>query len=247
MIRKKDSIVSPDRVRESLGDMLSTQYNSQSNENIFFRTSPAHRSPASSFSRRAVFLDTERTLIGNVPYNVDPARICLMPNAAAGLRALHAAGYRLLVISNQPGAARRYLPATAPTVVEQQLRDLLATVGVPLAGMYYCPHDPAGVVSEYALGCDCRKPAAGLIQRVAHMHDIDLQQSWMIGDISEDIEAGLRAGCQTILIRSGSKTEWPLSSQKVRHYVAADLRAAARVIIDCLWKQYADRSDLDAR
>src|SRR5581483_10333629 len=113
----------------------------------------------------AVFLDKDGTLVEDVPYNVDPDRIRLLPGTAAGLRRLHAAGYQLVVVSNQSGVARGYFPESALAAVEARLRELLTSAGVPLAGFYYCPHHPAGAVPAYTVACTCRKPLPGLVVR----------------------------------------------------------------------------------
>src|SRR4051794_10145376 len=143
--------------------------------------------------RRAIFLDKDGTLIEDVPYNVDPARIRLAPGAAEGLPRLHAAGFRLIVISNQSGVARGLFAEEALGGVRDRLRELLADVGVPLDGFYYCPHHPEGVVPEYALACACRKPEPGMILDSAREHGIEPGQSWFVGDILDDVEAGRRA------------------------------------------------------
>ncbi len=181
-------------------------------------------------TRRAVFLDKDGTLIEDIPYNVDPARIRLLPGAAEGLHALHRAGYLLVVVSNQSGVARGYFPESALLAVEERLRALLAGVGVPLAGFYYCPHHPDGVVPEYAISCLCRKPSHGLLVRASREHDIDRRASWFVGDILDDMEAGHRAGCRTILIDNGGETLWELSPDRTPDHVAPDLAAAARII-----------------
>lgn len=179
---------------------------------------------------RAVFLDKDGTLIEDIPYNVDPAKIRLVPDAGEGLRALHAAGYRLIVVSNQSGIARGYFSEPALTAVADRLSELLADQGVPLAGFYYCPHHPHGVDPTYAVFCDCRKPEPGLILRAARDHDVDPTQSWLIGDILDDVEAGRRAGCQTILIDDGHETEWTFNHERLPHHVAANLVVAARIV-----------------
>jgi D-glycero-D-manno-heptose 1,7-bisphosphate phosphatase len=181
-------------------------------------------------SQRAVFLDKDGTLIDDVPYNVDPDLIRLAEGAAEGLPALHAAGYRLIVVSNQSGVARGYFPVEALARVEARLRDLLAGLGVPLAGFYYCPHHPEGVRPGYAVACECRKPEPGLIVRAARDLDIDLDRSWLIGDILDDVEAGRRAGCETILIDDGHETEWNVCPRRLPHHVAPDLAHAARLV-----------------
>ncbi len=179
----------------------------------------------------AVFLDKDGTLIEDVPYNVDPERIVLAPGAAEGSRQLHRAGYALIVVSNQSGVARGYFPEEALRGVEARLRELLAEEGVPLAGFYYCPHHPEGTVAHYARECDCRKPAPGLILTAAREHQIELKHSWMIGDILNDVEAGRRAGCKTILLDNGHETVWHLTRERRPHRVARDLSQAAHIIL----------------
>ena len=178
----------------------------------------------------AVFLDKDGTLVENLPYNVDPARIRLMPGAAEGLRRLHAAGYALIVISNQSGVARGFFPEAALVGVESELRSLLAEEGVPLAGFYYCPHLPGGDVPAYAIACPCRKPRPGLIVRAAQEQRLDLPRSWVAGDILDDVEAGRRAGCRTILIDNGNETEWARGPERRPDFLAADLTRAAGII-----------------
>ena len=181
--------------------------------------------------RPAVFLDKDGTLIEDVPYNVDPDLIRLTDGAVEGLQLLHAAGYLLIVVSNQSGVARGYFEEPALRAVERRLGELLGSAGVPLAGFYSCPHHPDGTVEAYAVACVCRKPAAGLIQRAAREHGIDLARSWMIGDILHDVEAGRRAGCRTALLDVGHETEWELTSARTPDVVAGSLLDAARRVV----------------
>ena len=161
---------------------------------------------------KAVFLDKDGTLVVDVPRNVDPARIVLAPGTLEGVAALAASGYRLIVASNQPGMTAEQMRG-----VEGRLREL----GIPLDGYYFCNHVDA---------CECRKPAAGLLERAARELGLDLAQSWMVGDILDDIEAGRRAGCRTVLIDNGNETLWQLSEQRIPHGVARDLAHAAEII-----------------
>jgi D,D-heptose 1,7-bisphosphate phosphatase len=179
---------------------------------------------------RAVFLDKDGTLIEDVPYNVRPERMQLTPGAAAGLRTMHQAGYCLIVVSNQSGVARGYFEEEALGPVERRLREMLADSEVPLAGFYYCPHHPQGQVPEYAVACACRKPQPGLLLRAAAEHGIDVGNSWMVGDRLDDVEAGLRAGCRTVLLPSGHETERVRSRWRWPDYTAADLAVTARII-----------------
>lgn len=181
-------------------------------------------------SARAVFLDKDGTLIEDVPYNVDPALIRLMPGAADGLQKLHSLGYRLFIISNQSGVARGYFPESALVAVERRLREMFVDIGVTLAGFYYCPHHPQGSVAAYAIPCSCRKPEPGLIHKAARAHQVDLSQSWFIGDKLDDVEAGLHAGCTTVLLRSESNREESHSFEPRPHYITGDLAETARLI-----------------
>lgn len=157
---------------------------------------------------KAVFIDKDGTLIQDVPYNVDPAKIRLASGAGPALARLHAQGYALIVVSNQPGVAHGYFAPRALDAVYERLRLLLAPYQAPLAGFYYCPHDVSGRVARYATACGCRKPAPGLLFAAATIHGVQLERSWMIGDILDDVEAGQRAGCRTVLIDNGNETEW---------------------------------------
>ena len=177
---------------------------------------------------RAVFLDKDGTLVEDVPYNVDPQRVVLADGARAGAQALHGAGYKLVVVTNQSGVARGLFERGALRGVEDRLGDLL---GVPLAGFYDCPHHPDGSVAEYAVECDCRKPLPGLLTDAAADLDIDLAASWMVGDILNDVEAGHRAGCRTVLIDNGGETEWVEGPMRVPDHQCADMGEAARLIL----------------
>ena len=186
------------------------------------KRAPDNRSPA-------VFLDKDGTLIDDVPYNVDPQRIRLAPGAAEGLPLLSRAGFRLVVVSNQPGIALGRFAESALEAVRERLDSLVAGLGVQLDGFYYCPHAPPA--AGRAPGCACRKPAPGLIERASGELGLALEHSWMVGDILDDVEAGHRAGCRTLLIDNGNETEWRSGPQREPHETAPDLAAAARTIV----------------
>src|SRR5262249_9755962 len=141
-----------------------------------------------------------------------------------------AAGFRLVVISNQSGVARGYFSESALVPVANHLRALLAERSLPLMGFYYCPHHPDGYVRAYARNCPCRKPEPGLILRAAADHDLDLRRSWFLGDSNSDTAAGRRAGCGTILIGGVSRTRPRLAEENPDH-VALDILEAARLIL----------------
>ena len=135
------------------------------------------------------------------------------------------------MVSNQPGVAHGFFSTEALDQVETTLRALLADEGIRLDGFYYCPHHPDGRLVGYARVCECRKPSPGLLVQAASDYGVDLQTSWMVGDILHDVEAGRRAGCRTILIDNGYETEWDLGVYRSPHAMAADVSAAADIIL----------------
>jgi len=172
----------------------------------------------------AVFLDKDGTLLVDEPYNVDPARMAFAPGAFAGLCRLAALGIPLIVVSNQPGVELGYFREARLEDVRQRLAGMFRAAGGRLAGFYYCPHAPSGT------RCRCRKPAPGLLRRAALEHGVDLERSWMIGDILHDVEAGNRAGCRTVLLDVGNETEWVAGAHRVPTARAPDLAAAAHFV-----------------
>jgi histidinol-phosphate phosphatase family protein len=179
--------------------------------------------------QKAVFLDKDGTIIHDVPYNIDPSKIELTPGCAEALLRLHLAGLQLIVISNQPGLAKGIFSLQDLRKAERFLARRLASFGIPIKTFYYCPHHPGGGVP-----CACRKPAPGLIEQAAREHDLDLAHSWMIGDILNDIEAGRRAGCRTILINNGNETERVRSSLRTPDHMVPGLAEAADIICNHL-------------
>lgn len=162
------------------------------------------------------------------PY--DPEDVHVPPASVAGLRALAEAGYPLVLVSNQPAAAKGTVDLAALGAVHGRVVELLREAGVGLAGAYYCHHHPEGVVPALSGPCACRKPQPGLIFDAAAELGLEPTRSWLIGDSDTDIEAGLRAGCRTILVEN------PASARRRRggahpDAVAGDLAAAAALII----------------
>lgn len=182
--------------------------------------------------KKAIFIDKDGTLISDVPYNVDPDKIVLTDGAVEGLRLLQRKGYALIVISNQAGVAHGYFAEEDLEPVIFRLHRLLGSAGITLNGFYYCPHHPMGKLSQYTVSCNCRKPAPGMILKAAADMNISLQASWMIGDILHDVEAGNRAGCQSVLINNGNETVWEMNEHSRPAYIAKDLLEAARLIIN---------------
>jgi D-glycero-D-manno-heptose 1,7-bisphosphate phosphatase len=180
--------------------------------------------------KRAVFLDKDGTLIDDVPYNVDPALLRLAQGAGPALRLMQDMGYRLIVVSNQSGVARGLFSEAALPPLFAALQGMLAREGVSLDGWYWCPHHAQGETAGYAIECGCRKPMPGMLLQAAREHGIDLARSWMVGDILNDVEAGRRAGCRTVLIDNGNETEWLRAPLRTPDISVPDLLSAARAM-----------------
>ncbi|HEY0062310.1 MAG TPA: HAD family hydrolase [Telluria sp.] len=181
-------------------------------------------------SIKAVFLDKDGTLIDDVPFNADPRRMNLCSGAGAALRLLARLDYRFFVVSNQAGVALGKFSEADLALVQHRLSDLLFREQLHLDGFYYCPHHPEGKIAGYGVDCLCRKPMPGMLVRAARDNDIDLSASWMLGDILNDVEAGNRAGCRTVLVDCGNETEWRLGHYRLPTRVAPDIYSAAVMI-----------------
>lgn len=154
-------------------------------------------------SRPAVFLDRDGTIIEDRGYVRDPDDVVLLPGAAEAIRRLADAGRLIVIVSNQSGLARGLLNEATLNRVHERMEELLRAHGAPLHGVYYCPYldGPEAVVDAYRQASDLRKPGDGMLRQAAHDLDIDLEQSWMVGDSPTDVQAGASAGCRTILIQ----------------------------------------------
>ena len=143
---------------------------------------------------------------------------------------LKQAGYKLIVVTNQSGVARGYFAESDLRPVQDRLWQLLSSADTEMTDFYYCPHHPQGEVAKYAVECSCRKPNPGMLYRAAREHDINLEESWLVGDILNDIEAGNRAGCRTVLVNNHNETEWELSLIRQPAFIVKDLKSAACII-----------------
>ncbi len=180
---------------------------------------------------KAIFLDKDGTLIPDIPYNVDPTKIELGEGVGEVLHRLQQHGYKLVVISNQSGVAKGYFEEKKLIAVKRKLDELLAKYNVTLDGWYYCPHYIQGVVPTYTKICDCRKPNTGMFKKAIKDLQIKTTESWMIGDILNDVEAGKRAGCNTILLDVQNETEWRVNRLRRPDYLAHTFYDVERIIM----------------
>ena len=154
--------------------------------------------------QKAVFLDRDGTINKYVGFLRDIDDFELLPGVAEAVKLINACGYRAIVVTNQPVIARGEVTVPQLQEIHNKMETLLGAEGAYLDAIYYCPHHPhkgyEGEVPELKIDCDCRKPKPGMLLKAAEEFNIDLSQSWMIGDGENDIKAGKAAGCRTALI-----------------------------------------------
>ncbi len=147
---------------------------------------------------KIVFLDRDGTLIKDVPFLGDPSQVELLPGVAEGLKALQAAGFRLVVVTNQQGIGLGYLTRQEFIAVNQAMLKQLGPHGVRISRIYYCPHSMADE-------CVCRKPSPYLFERGIKEFQAEARNCFVVGDRAEDMEGGKRAGCAAVLVGTEAK------------------------------------------
>jgi len=152
--------------------------------------------------KRAVFLDRDGTINVEKDYLFRVEDFEFIPGVPEAIGLLNQAGFLVVVVTNQSGVARGYYTEEDVEILHRHISRELEQSGAHVDVWLYCPHHPSGRGS-YALPCDCRKPLPGMLHEAAKRHDIDLENSIMIGDKRADIDAGRAAGCRTFLVRTG--------------------------------------------
>lgn len=175
--------------------------------------------------RPAVFIDRDGTLIQEREYLADPDGVELVPGVPRALKDLRAAGYALVVVTNQSGIARGLYREEDYRAVAERVDAELAEAGAPVDATYYCPHHP-----EFTGPCGCRKPGTDLHRRAARDLGLVLERSWFMGDKVKDVLPARTLGGEGILVRTGfgGEEEARLPSD---FRVAENLPAAVRIIL----------------
>jgi len=180
-------------------------------------------------------MDRDGTISEEVGYVNHPSRYRVFPYSAEAVRLLNEAGWLAILVTNQAGVARGYFTEEVITAVHGVLERELERGGARLDAVYYCAHHPTVGEPPYRFDCDCRKPKPGLIERAARDFDIDLAQSWMVGDRHSDVELAHNAGTRAAFVLSGyGRGEWEYQRSVWKHQpdlVAEDLLEAVRKIV----------------
>jgi D-glycero-D-manno-heptose 1,7-bisphosphate phosphatase len=157
-----------------------------------------------SNKQRAVFIDRDGTINKYVGFLKDINKFELNVGITEAIKKINSSGYLAIVITNQPVVARGEVTWSELEDIHNKMETLLGFGGAYLDGIYYCPHHPhkgyEGEVVELKIDCNCRKPKPGLLLKAAKDFNIDLNQSYMIGDGENDNKAGIAAGCKTDLV-----------------------------------------------
>lgn len=178
---------------------------------------------SASPARDAVFLDRDGTIIVDKDYLSDPDGVEFERGAIAGLQRLVASGFRLVGITNQSGIGRGMFDMAAVDRVNDRVSELLRAHDIMIKHWYVCPHVEGD-------GCSCRKPAPGLIEAAVRDLDIDLTQSFIIGDKLSDVELEQTTGAKAILVGTGKGHALQATARARGYHVADDLAAAAEII-----------------
>ena len=171
----------------------------------------------------AVFLDRDGTINEEVLYLHEPEKFKLLPNVLEGIKKFREMGYKIVIVTNQPGIGMGYFTEEDFYRVNREMLKQFSKSGILVDKIYFCPHSKAE-------NCPCRKPNTALIQRAKEELNLDLNHSFIIGDKTSDIETGKRAGIKTILVKTGFKGkdgEYPVEPD----FVADDLLHAAQIVL----------------
>src|SRR5881296_3949309 len=186
--------------------------------------------PSMPDGRRAVFLDRDGTIVDDPSpgFLHEPGRVRLLPGAAEAIHRLNHAGWLVVTVSNQSGIARGLYDAAAYAAVQRRLVELLTPHGARLDGAYFCPHHP-----DVTGPCDCRKPKVRLFRDAAIALDLDLRESYWVGDRVSDIEPARTLGADGhgLLVSTGRGGEHAAGARAIGFPVVADLAAAAAEIV----------------
>tara|TARA_B100002003_G_C13922147_1_gene448331 strand:- start:1 stop:555 length:555 start_codon:yes stop_codon:yes gene_type:complete len=182
---------------------------------------------------RAVFLDRDGVITQEPPHYAHRLdQLVLIPKSGDAIRLLNEDGFMVVIVSNQAGIAHGYYQEEDTVSFNQALGGKLTEAGARIDAVYYCPHHPEANVEGYRLDCDCRKPKPGLLLKAEKELDINMKRSFMVGDKLSDIEAGKRAGCKTVLVKTGYGGETIQNSRIECDYIADDLYGAVSYILD---------------
>ena len=186
--------------------------------------------------KSAVFIDRDGTTNEQLGYINHLSRFVILPGVSEAVRLLNKNNWWAIIVSNQGGVARGYYPIELVDEIHAFLKSSLKEQGATIDGIFFCPHHPAGVLPEYSSECGCRKPETGLIDKAREAFDIDMSNSYVVGDRHVDIELASRLNLKGVLVKTGygmGEIEYIIPEKRVKpHHVAEDLLDAVEWILN---------------
>ena len=183
---------------------------------------------------KAIFLDRDGTINEEMGYINHLSRFKVFDFVYEAIRILNNEGYKIIVITNQSGLARGYFDKSLLERIHSNLLTDAQKNKARIDKIYYCPHHKNGIIAEYSKECDCRKPKPGLLLKARDEFNIDMSQSYIIGDRYKDMQFGLKNGLKTIMVMTGyglgeytyQKNNW----SQMPDFICQDLLEAAEII-----------------
>jgi len=166
---------------------------------------------------KALFADRDGTVIIDKPFDSNPDNIEFEPGSIEALSRAQILGLKIIIVSNQSGVARGYFNESDAVRFNRVLVEKLKQKGVEITAIYFCPHYAKGSVANYAKVCNCRKPAAGMAEKAALEHNIDLRNSYVVGDKLDDFNLGRNIGAHSFLVKTGQGNDYSAILQTQIH------------------------------
>lgn len=186
---------------------------------------------------KAVFLDRDGVIIEDVDLISNTDQINIYEYVPKALQLLYNSGYKLIIVTNQTVVARGIISEEEVIKLNNYIKDeIIKLTDITIEKIYFCPHHPHANIIEFRTDCMCRKPKPGMLFQAADEFNIDLKNSFMIGDRISDIIAGNKAGCKTIQVNTGRHLDKPIISNAYDSsikpdYICNDLLEATRIIL----------------
>lgn len=180
---------------------------------------------------KVVFLDRDGTINVEKNYLHRIEDFEFIEGSDKAIKLLNDNGFKVVVVSNQAGVARGYYGEEEVVKLHEYINEQLKKEGAVIDAFYFCPHHPEHGKGKYLCECTCRKPATGMFEKAAEQFHVDMDNSWMVGDNSGDIKAGINFGVKTILVSTGYGSKVYEEGNVKPDYYTEDLLGAATLIV----------------
>lgn len=152
---------------------------------------------------KCIFLDRDGTVCEEMNYLDDYRKMIIYPFALDAIKIMKEKGYNVFIVTNQSGVAKGKFSLNEAERQKEYVIKYFSERGVSIDGYYYCPHHKDGIVLEYSIECDCRKPKIGLLERAIELNSVDREGSFVVGDKIIDMELAKNAGIKGVLVLTG--------------------------------------------